>query len=129
MNVLVVDTSSWISYFKGEKSDDLDLALQEARVYLSPIVLAELLSSNLTANERKKLTDFLSELPLCKNDFDHWKKVGELRNKLLRKGITISTPDAEVAQCALDLNGYLMSEDKIFTKIAPDVNLRVFPRI
>ncbi|MEW6055793.1 MAG: PIN domain-containing protein, partial [Bdellovibrionota bacterium] len=45
MNVLVVDTSVWISYFAGKPLSDLDLALKEGRVHLSPVVLAELLSA------------------------------------------------------------------------------------
>jgi predicted nucleic acid-binding protein len=117
VNVLVVDTSSWISYFKNKHTAEIDLGLKEGRVHLAPIVLAELLSGKLKQTEKVQLLDFLKELPLCTCDFEHWLRVGELRATLLAKGVTISTPDAHVAQCTLDLDGYLATEDKIFTKI------------
>lgn len=125
MNVLVVDTSTWISYFKGKKNDDLDLALQEARVYLPPIVIAELLSGKMKNHEKTQLKDFLSELPICLSDFDHWARVGDLRASLLKQGLTVSTPDAHIAQCALDLKGYLLTEDTIFQKISHEIELKL----
>ena len=118
MNVLVVDTSSWISFFEGRENDDLDLALKEGRVYLSPVVAAELLSGGRTQRERDDLKEFLKELPLCDASLEHWMRVGELRQELMQKGFILSTPDAHVAQCALDLKGYLMTEDQIFSKIS-----------
>ena len=124
MNVLVVDTSSWISYFRTGDGDDLDSALEEGRTYLSPVVAAELLSGKLRGEKKAKLVDFLRELPLCEFDFDHWMRVGELRAKALAHGYAVSTPDAHVAQCALDLNGYLLSEDAIFKKIAKVVSIK-----
>jgi predicted nucleic acid-binding protein len=126
VNVLIVDTSSWISYFRNQKNDDLDLALQEGRVYLPSIVIAELLSGKMKNDQRAKLQDFLGELPICQNDFNHWVRVGELRAALLSEGYSISTPDAHVAQCALDLNGYLLSEDLIFQKISKHASLKMF---
>jgi tRNA(fMet)-specific endonuclease VapC len=118
VNVLVIDTSVWISYFKGSPFPQVDLALREGRVYLPPIVPAELLSARLKAGQRESLIGFLKELPLIETHFEHWSRVGEMRSKLLAKEFQISTPDAHIAQCALDLDGYLLSEDQIFQKIA-----------
>ncbi len=117
MNVLVVDTSSWISYFAGRTNSDLDLALSEGRAFLSPLVAAELLSGKLSTGQRQDLKAMLNELPLCDHSLEHWYRVGELRAALSVKGLRISTPDAHIAQCALDLDGYLVSEDAIFRRI------------
>ena len=128
MNVIIVDTSSWISYFNDdfrESHADVDLALKEGRVYLPPIVAAELLSSRLKTSERARLIDFLKELPLCEISFDHWSRVGELRARLAAKELEISTPDAHVAQCAIDLGGYLLSEDGVFKKVSSVASLRI----
>ncbi len=125
MNVIVVDTSSWISYFKGKENKDIDKALEEGRCYLSPIVLAELLSAKLKEEQQKTLTEFLKELPLCDNSFGHWQRVGLLRSNLARRGISVSTPDSHVAQCVLDLDGYLISEDKIFQKLAKVIKINL----
>lgn len=42
MNTLVVETSSWRTFFAGKNNEELDLALQEARVYVPPVVVVEL---------------------------------------------------------------------------------------
>jgi len=76
VNVLIVDTSSWISYFKGKAQPDIDLALKEGRVYLPPIVLAELLSARLNIKMRSQLEDFLKELHWIHSSFEHWSRVG-----------------------------------------------------
>ena len=125
MNVLIVDTSCWISYLEGEQSRDLDNALKEGRVFLPPVVIAELLSGKLSRKKRDQLSSFLVELPLCDSGFEHWSMVGELRCKMAKKGIQISTPDAHIAQCAMDLDGYLMSSDKIFLQLIGKTALRM----
>lgn len=125
MNVVIVDTSSWINYFNGTSNPDLDLALKEGRVFLSPIVTAELLSARLKPTERQDLLSFLKELPLCEVTLDHWARVGETRSILQRKGLAVSTPDAHVAQCCLDLDGYLLTEDLIFQKITKHYPLKL----
>lgn len=124
MNVIVVDTSSWISYFNGQQMAEVDLALQEGRAYLSPVVVAELLSGKVPAKQKRKLIDFLLELPLCNCDLAHWIRVGELRSYLMSKGLSASTPDSHVAQCCLDLDCYLISEDKIFKQISKYTKLK-----
>ncbi len=123
MSVVLVDTSVWISYLAGSQEKALDDALKEDRVYLSPLVAAELLSGRLSAQQRRNLKSFLEELPLCETSLDHWFRVGELRSNLFRRGLSVSTPDAHITECALQLQAELMSKDKIFSKIARAVPL------
>ncbi len=52
-------------------------------------------------------------------------RVGRLRAHLFLKGISVSTPDSHIAQCALDLKADLLSEDRIFFKIAQKTSLRL----
>ncbi|MBI2604948.1 MAG: PIN domain-containing protein [Deltaproteobacteria bacterium] len=126
MNALIVDTSSWISYFAAKaREDDIDLALQEGRIYLPPVVAAELMSARLPSSQKTALRAFLEELPLCESALDHWIRVGELRAELAVKGLTISTPDAHVAQCAIDLKCFLLTEDGVFEKISLKNPLRL----
>ena len=65
------------------------------------------------------------DLPVCHTPLDHWFRVGALRQKLLSTGETLSTPDAHVAQCALDLGGELLSSDAVFVRIAGAAGLRL----
>ncbi len=125
MSALVVDTSSWASYFASSDPSVIDEALAEGRVFLPPLVTAELLSGRLTARQRADLESFLADLPLCGVDVEHWLRVGSLRAHLFSIGLSVSTPDAHIAQCALDLSGALLSEDAIFVKIAQKTTLKL----
>jgi tRNA(fMet)-specific endonuclease VapC len=125
VSALVVDTSSWISYFAGRGAAAIDEALAEGRLFLPPIVAAELLSGRLPPKQRGDLEDLLASLPLCRADLRHWFRVGRLRHDLARKSLSVSTPDAHVAQCAIDLRGELLTEDRIFGLMAKHCALRV----
>jgi predicted nucleic acid-binding protein len=114
-----------VSFFAGSDSGLLEDALGEGRAYLPPIVAAELLSGDLNKTDRRKLEELLRDLPLCVIDLEHWFRVGQLRERLRRRGLSISTPDAHVAQCALDLDGALLAEDGIFRQVAKHVPLRL----
>ncbi|MFL5263408.1 MAG: PIN domain-containing protein, partial [Anaeromyxobacteraceae bacterium] len=65
MSALVVDTSAWIPYLAGAADDGISEALDEGRVYLPPVVAAELLSGRLSAAQRRELEASLEDLPLC----------------------------------------------------------------
>ena len=125
MSALVVDTSSWVSYFAGRGTPLIDDALAEGRVFLPAVVAAELLSGKLSAPDRSALEDLLSDLPLCGTDHRHWFRVGKLRASLFPRGISVSTPDAHVAQCTLDLKGTLLTEDRIFRLMSKHVALEL----
>lgn len=128
MNALVIDTSSWISYFNEKNSSlesEIDLALKEGRVHMSPLVASELCSGVKQSDSyEKQLKEFLLELPICDNSLEHWFRVAKLRKDLAKKGLSISTPDAHVLQCALDLDCYFIYEDKIFDKASKFIRFK-----
>ena len=125
MSALVVDTSSWIAWLAGGGSSLVDEALEEGRLHLPVIVAAELLGGRLEASLRAELQDMLSDLPAVGTDPEHWFRVGKLRAELRARGLKVSTPDAHVAQCAIDTRGVLLTEDRVFEKIAKVVRLRL----
>ena len=92
---------------------------------LPPLVAAELVSGRLSSRQRTELQSFLADLPLSQTDFEHWIRVGQLRAHLSSIGLNISTPDAHIAQCALDAQGELLSEDRIFAKVAKKTSLKL----
>jgi predicted nucleic acid-binding protein len=67
----------------------------------------------------------LSDLPAVGTEPAHWFRVGKLRAVLRGKGLSVSTPDAHVAQCAIETGGGLLTEDRVFEKIAKIVPLRL----
>jgi predicted nucleic acid-binding protein len=127
VSALVIDTSSWVSYFAGGSGSAplIEAALEEGRVHLPPVVAAELLSGKLTARQRLELTRLLDDLPLVEVGRTHWYRVGTLRAALRSRGLSVSTPDAHVAQCALDLDADLLTEDGIFALAAPHAGFRL----
>ena len=125
MSGLVVDTSAWIDYFAGREIALLDDALKQGAVLLPPIVVAELVSGAHRGRERAALTAFLEELPLCPTDREHWIRVGNLRRRCREKGLSVSTPDAHVAQCSVDADAPLITLDSVFSEIARHTPLRL----
>lgn len=123
--LVVVDTSIWIDFFRGVPLAELEAALRDALVVVPPIVVSELLSAPLTARRRADLEALLRDLPLCDVSFDHWSRVGALRARLRKRGMSMSTPDAHVAQCAIDVDAALWTRDAVFTTVARVAGLRV----
>jgi hypothetical protein len=126
VSALAVDTSVWIDFFRGERLPRLERALEQGLVILPPLVCAELLSSPLAPRKRLQLLSMLRDLPLHFTPFDHWAEVGALRARLLRAGVSVSTPDGHIAQCAIDCGGMLWSRDRIFARIAHHSALQLF---
>ncbi len=125
MSVVVVDTSVWIDFFAGRAAAALEESLAEGTVVMSPIVAAELISGAHRPVDRAALIDLLHGLPLHETPLAHWIRAGELRRRLKEQGISVSTPDAHVAQCAIDRNAVLLARDVIFKKIAQFSSLRL----
>ena len=125
MSGVVVDTSVWIDFFAGRPAPSLEEALAHGLIVLPPLVVAELISGANRSSDRSAIADLLQELPLHETPLDHWIRVGELRRSLKARGLSVSTPDAHVAQCALDRGALLLSRDAIFNRIARLSALRV----
>ena len=128
MSGLVVDTSVWIDFFAGRPAKALEDGLAQGAVTLPPTVVAELVSGARVETHRAAISDLVRDLPLHDTPVDHWLRVGDLRRRLAEKGIAISTPDAHVAQCAIDLDALLLTRDAVFDKIARHSGLRIASR-
>lgn len=125
---LIVDASSWIDFFHGLDLPPLEAALEQGRVILSPVVVSELVSGARTPRDLALLTELLIDLPVHHTPLEHWIRVGELRKFLRDRGLSVSTPDAHVAQCALDRGAWLLSGDRVFPSIAQFVPLQLIRR-
>lgn len=125
MSGVVADTSVWIDFFAGRSQPELEAALEHGSVVLPPIVVAELVSGARRPPDRTAIARVLAELPVHETPVDHWIRVGDLRRILLDHGLSVSTPDAHVAQCALDRDAVLLTRDKVFARIASRVGLRL----
>lgn len=122
---LIVDTSAWIDFFAGRPVPLLEDALALGTVVLPPIVVSALVSGARKEADRTALVDLLEDLAIQETSRGHWVRVGELRQKMIEAGHAISTPDAHVAQCALDRDAPLLSRDRAFVRIARHAPLRL----
>jgi predicted nucleic acid-binding protein len=122
---VVADTSIWIPHFRGEEIAALKRALQDGTVVVPPLVIAELIAGAQTAADRAAIGELLQDAPLHLTPLEHWIAVGELRRELGRRGLKVSTPDAHIAQCALDRDAVLLTRDGIFRSIARHIPLRL----
>jgi tRNA(fMet)-specific endonuclease VapC len=127
VSAIVADTSEWVEYLAGRPAALLDHALAAGLVVVPPIVVAELLSGVRLTADRARLEDLLRDLAMADISFAHWARVGALRASLRAQGLSVSTPDAHVAQCALDHDAPLLTRDAIFAKIARLTSLRLAP--
>ena len=125
MNASVIDTSVWVSFFRGSDEAALEQSLRLGCAWLTPIVYAELLSAPLSKKQSRELEQVLNDLPLTSADRKHWRNVGFLRRQLLKKGVRISLPDAHIAQAALELDALLLTHDKIFSFVSTHTKLRL----
>lgn len=125
MSGLVVDTSVWIDFLHGVDVPLLEDALARGVVVLPPIVIAELVSGARRPPDRAAIVDVLRDLAVHETRRDHWVRVGELRRALRERGFAISTPDAHVAQCAIDRDARLLSRDAVFRRVAEHSTLRL----
>ena len=125
MSGLVVDTSVWIDFLNGRPVPSLERGLEDGVVVLPPIVVAELVSGARQSKHRAAIVDLIADLTVHETPVDHWVRVGELRRRLGEKGIAVSTPDAHVAQCAIDRDAVLFSRDVVFERIAAVAPLRL----
>ncbi len=122
---MVVDTSAWIDFFGGEEIPALEDALAAGVVVLPPIVVAELVAGARKQREREAIADLVRDLEVHEVGTNHWIRVGDLRRRLGSNGVAVSTPDAHVAQCALDRGGLLLSSDRVFLRMRDFVDLRL----
>ena len=125
MSGVVVDTSVWIEFFAGHPVPSVEEALAEGSVVLPPLVVSELLSGARNSGDREAILSVLEDLPLHETPREHWMRVGDLRRALKGKGLSVSTPDAHIAQCAIERQAVLVSRDSVFAGIARVSSLRI----
>jgi len=122
---VIVDSSIWIDYLEGKRVEPVEQATRDRTLVLSPIVIAELLSGDLTFEQREMVGILLQDFPMHPTPLAHWIDLANLRRLLRSRGINATIPDAHVAQCALDLDATLLTGDAIFHDIASHTSLRL----
>lgn len=122
---VIVDSSLWIDALAGRTVPAIERALAAGTLVHSPLVIAEVLSGDLTLDQREILGELLQDYAMHKTPLAHWIDVANLRRMLRAHGLNATIPDAHVAQCAIDLDATLLTRDEIFDSIASRTPLRL----
>ena len=131
MDVLV-DTSVWVSYFRGERGDKkavdaLDYLLSGDEAIVNDVILSELVPF---MNVRGDTTcaDALLALRSPVLEID-WPDIRALQETCLRSGINkVGLPDLIIAQQAIRLGIPLFSLDRHFVLMSKHVPLALWPK-
>lgn len=121
-----LDTSSFVAHFAGDNGRDtdvLDVSLRDGTLFISPIVISEVLSD---PKLPKNIEEILLNLPVADLVEGFWLRVGRLRKKLLSKKYKARLADCMIAQCCIDHGLILITRDNDFKQIAKVSDLKIF---
>lgn len=127
INVLV-DTSIWIEYFNKPDSNagkSLEDLLKKGRVFLTGIILTELLQGAKIEKEFESILESMLALPFLKTTLNTWIQAGRISFALRKKDITIPTTDLIIASLSLENNCKIFTLDLHFNKI-PRINIYAY---
>lgn len=123
-NGILVDTSIWIDFFKpaSEIGNRLETCIMENSVWVSGIVILELVQGVRSEAEKTKIVETLSSLKYAEMTKSLWQKSGELSSGLRKKGLTIPLSDIMLAAISTEYNLQIFTIDKHFEDI-PGIKL------
>ncbi|MEW6201145.1 MAG: PIN domain-containing protein [bacterium] len=131
MTPVLVDTAIWIQYLrKGDDaaSERLIELLENERVCVNGIIIAELFSGAKSEKDKKLLRNILIPIPYLTTTRVIWRQSGELKLLLLTKGHSIPLPDAIIAATAVHYGVELFSMDIHFSVIAKYIPLKLIQK-
>ncbi|MFP4661226.1 MAG: PIN domain-containing protein [Halanaerobiales bacterium] len=118
MNNILIDTSMWIEYFKGNKAvHDIIQNNNDYEVFITGPILTELIQGIKTKKEKGRFTMCINGLAKLRITDEDWLDAGNLGNILRRKGITVPLPDLIIFTVAVNNNCSLFTLDKHFSII------------
>ena len=123
--MIALDTSSIIAFMAGERGTDVDAvetALRLRQGVFPPVVVTELLSEPLVRPDLAALIQAIPRLLILQG---YWERAGELRARLLRRGLKARLADTLIAQSCLDHKVALVTRDRDFRNFARHAGLRL----
>jgi len=110
---VLVDSSVWIAYFKGQQTKTLDQLLVEDLICTNELILSELLPV-LRKNNQNEIVNALLALPIVPLNID-WQILRQIQIENLNQGVNkVGIPDLIILQQVIDLKIPFLSFDKHF---------------
>jgi len=130
VNLTVIDTSAWISFFRGDGSAvrRIDPVLVDGTAAVTGPIVAEVLSGAATRAEFEHLRELFRGLERLADPPDLWDRVAETRYALARRGHQVALVDLSIAMTCHDAGDRLVTRDRDFRAIARviPIELEVF---
>jgi predicted nucleic acid-binding protein len=121
--VIALDTSSAIAFLSGERGRDVtavEQALRFRQGVFPPVVVTELLSDPVVRAEIGALIRGVPRLEILDG---YWERAGQLRARLLRRGLKAHIADTLIAQSCIDHKVALVTRDRDFRNFANHAGL------
>src|SRR5437899_11019002 len=123
MDIVLVDTSVWINFFKAyETTSSLFLKnnLNNIVIATCPVIVQEVLQGIVSDKDFRHINSYLNTLTrLIENSYELAEEAAKLYRELRKKGITVRKPnDCLIETYAIRNNIALLQDDKDFRLIA-----------
>ena len=130
MDIILVDTSVWINFFKAKETEaSLFLKNNTSNIIIAtcPVIVQELLQGVVKDYEFKAIDSYLNTLTRLRYDqYELAHDAAKLYRNLRKKGITIRKPnDCLIATYAINSKIQLLNDDRDFQFIAENSSLKV----
>ena len=126
---ILIDTSVWIAYFKGNNiplHSTVDRALTHSHIYVPKVVLAELIQGAKSEKEVAVIEDFVEAFYIIDQKEDSWLKAGRLSFSMKRKGVTVHIIDCYIAVIANENGCSIFSLDEHFKSVKKFFHIELF---
>jgi len=125
---VLVDSSVWISYFRGSgRVDSVDFLIEENLVVTNDLILAELTPA-LRMHRQNRLIALLHRIRRYPIQID-WAHITEMQVTCMHNGVNgVGIPDLIIAQNAMQNDLHLFSLDKHFDLMGKHMSLSVYDK-
>jgi predicted nucleic acid-binding protein len=128
--VILVDTSVWIEFFRGNNCPETALLgglLRDSNICICGPILSELLQGVRNEREFSKIQNFANSLIYFPFHDRYFLDAAQLYRTCRKKGVTIrKTIDCFIAACAIDHEVELLHADSDFTALAKCTPLLIY---
>jgi len=129
VDIVLVDTSVWINFFKGKETDaSLYLRNNLSNLIIStcPVIVQEVLQGIVNDKEFHIIADYFNNfIQLVEDQYELAHNAARLYRDLRKKGVTIRKPnDCLIAAYAMKNDLILLNDDKDFREIARHTSLK-----
>jgi|ERR1041385_3695039 predicted nucleic acid-binding protein len=130
MDIILVDTSVWINFFKAKETTAslyLKNNLSNIVIATCPVIVQEVLQGVVSDKDFRNINIYLDTFTrLIENSYDLAYEAAKLYRELRKKGVTIRKPnDCLIAVYAMRNNISLLHDDRDFQLISQHTKLRV----